>query len=567
MENRREANPPRPARTTGKQALVEMLRSQGVEYVFGIPGATEIHFMDALERAPDIRYILGLQEVVCAGMAEGYARATGRPAVLNLHTAPGLAAASPLLYNAQLGKVPLVVTVGQNDTRLLQRDPHLTGDIVGMGEIFAKWSTELVHAEDLPVVLPRAFKLALQPPSGPVLVSLPQNVLEQELEFWPPSSCAEVSRPRPDTDAVARAAVALARARRPLMLVESGVARSEALGEVVQLAELTGARVYQPWMADVNFPVTHPLYLGDLDPCSAEGRRVLADVDVIVGVGCSLFPHGFLPGEALLAPGTVLIHLDDDPWEIGKNLPTECGLLGDIRAGLNDLNQALEATLSPEERRRALARRQEISRETVEAREAWERTLAEAEETSPIPIPRLMRALKAAMRSDTVVVDEAWSASAALRRSLPLAQPGSFFRARQGGSIGSGLPLALGAKLGLPEREVLAVVGDGSAAWSMQSLWTAARYQIPVTFVITNNATYRQVKLVRRAILGEYPLDEKHEGMDIDRPVIDFRRLAQAMGVAGERIESADHLAETVRQGLESGEPRLIEVMVESASS
>ena len=174
--------------TTGKQALVDLLRAERVEYVFGIPGATEIQFMDALEQAPDIRYILGLHEVVCAGMAEGYARATGRPGFLNLHTAPGLAAASPLLYNAQLGHVPLVVTVGQNDTRLLQRDPHLTGDIVGMGKIYAKWSTELVHADDLPVVMRRAFKMAVQPPAGPVVVSIPQNVLEQELESSAPAA-------------------------------------------------------------------------------------------------------------------------------------------------------------------------------------------------------------------------------------------------------------------------------------------------------------------------------------------------------------------------------------------
>ncbi len=170
-------------KTTGKRAMVELLRREGVEYVFGIPGATEIHFMDALEDAPEIRYILGLHEVVCAGMAEGYARATGKPGFLNLHTAPGLAAATPMLYNAQTGGVPLVVTAGQNDSRLLQRDPHLTGDIVGIGRPFCKWSTELIHAEDLPTAIRRAFKMAMQPPKGPVLVSVPQDVLAREFDF------------------------------------------------------------------------------------------------------------------------------------------------------------------------------------------------------------------------------------------------------------------------------------------------------------------------------------------------------------------------------------------------
>ncbi len=252
-------------RTTAKRALMEIIRAEGVKYVFGIPGATEIHFMDALEGAGDIRYVLGLQEVVCAGMAEGYARATGRPGFLNLHTAPGLAAATPLLYNAQLGRVPLVVTVGQNDSRLLQRDPHLSGDIVGIGKTFAKWSTEVAHAEDVPIAIRRAFKMAMQPPTGPVVVSLPQDVLQQEFDFIEAPSTPVYSRLRPDPAAVRCAVDILAEAQNPLLLVESGVARSEALAEVVEFAELAGARVYQNWMADVNFPVGHPQYLGDLD--------------------------------------------------------------------------------------------------------------------------------------------------------------------------------------------------------------------------------------------------------------------------------------------------------------
>ncbi len=557
--------------SSGKQTLVELLRQEGVEYVFGIPGATEIQFMDALEEASDIRYILGLHEVVCAGMAEGYARASGRPGFLNLHTAPGLAAATPLLYNAQLGHVPLVVTVGQNDTRLLQRDPHLTGDIVGMGKIHAKWSTELVHAQDLPVVIRRAFKMAVQPPAGPVVVSIPQNVLEQELApmtrlpdagLWDP-----ISRPRADRAAVARAAGLLATARSPLILVESGVARSEAVEQVVRLAELTGARVYQSWMSDVNFPVSHPQYLGDIDPTSPQAASVLARADVLVGVGCSLFSHGFMPGDAELPEELKLIHVDDDPWEIGKNLPTECGLLGDIKATLTELNLALQAALSEKARASITQRTHEIAREKAAATARWESVLAAASDSSPVPIPKLMAELRKAVGTQTVIVDEAWSASAALRQTLPLDAPGTFFRARKGGSIGSGLPMALGVKLGLPQRQVLAVVGDGSAAWSMQSLWTAARYEIPVTFVITNNATYRQVKLVRKAVLGDYPLNEPHQGMDIDRPVIDFSRLAQAMGVEGVRIAEADDVAPTVKEALASDRPRLVEVMVESAPS
>jgi benzoylformate decarboxylase len=546
-------------RTTAKRALIALLREQGVEYVFGIPGATEIHFMDALEEAGDIRYILGLQEVVCAGMAEGYARATGRPAFLNLHTAPGLAAATPLLYNAQLGRVPLVITTGQNDSRLLQRDPHLSGDIVGIGRPFTKWGTEIVHADDLPTIIRRAFKMAMQPPTGPVLVSLPQDVLEQEFDFTPDRGTPVYSRIRPDNAAVLRALDILATAENPVLLVESGVARSGALHEVVEFAESVGARVYQNWMSDVNFPANHPQYLGDLDLTTPLAHEVLATADVLIGIGCSLFAEGLYDPEPPSLAHTRIIHIDDDPWELGKNLPTECAIQGDIRMVLIELNAALRDSPITA----AGARRATIARERAAIDAALEVRKAAEKDRSPVSISRLMTEVAGVVTPDTVVVDECWSSSATLRQILRPSSPGSFFRARKGGSIGWGIPGALGVQLGLPNKRVIAVVGDGSAAWSMQGLWTAARYHIPVTFVVTNNATYGQVKLVRKLVLGNYPLDEKHEGMELDGPVMDFSLLARALGVASERVSDPDRMGPALAEAVESGEPRLVEVLVE----
>jgi benzoylformate decarboxylase len=553
-------------RTTGKSALVELLRREGVNYVFGIPGATEIHFMDALEAAPEIQYMLGLQEVVCAGMAEGYARSSGRPGFLNLHTGPGLAAATPMLYNALAGRVPLVVTTGQNDSRLLQRDPHLSGDIVGTGRIFTKWATEIVHAEDMPVVLQRAFKVAQQAPMGPVLVSIPQDVLTQQLEFDPQPTTVVHGRLRPDAAALTAAVQAVAAAERPLLLVESGVARSGALDEVVKLAELTGARVYQGWMADVNFPVDHPQYLGDLDPSTASAADVLKDVDVLVAVGCSVFAESFFDPKAPRLRGIKIVHIDDDPGEIGKNHYTEHGLLGDIKTTVGELNAGLDNALAETggagAREQARRRAQEIGKEKASAvatiRSQWDKE----RDVQPISVSRLMAEIAAASTGSTVIVDDCWSSSGTLRQILDLSRPGSYFRSRKGGSIGWGLPGALGVKLGAPDAEVIAVVGDGSAAWSMQSLWTAARYQIPVSFVILNNATYGQVKLVRRIVLGDYPLAEKHEGMELDQPVMDFSMLARALGVEGERIDEPGDLGAALRRATGAGGPRVVEVMV-----
>ncbi|MEW6667312.1 MAG: thiamine pyrophosphate-binding protein [Thermodesulfobacteriota bacterium] len=552
------------AMMSGGKALVELLRREGVEYVFGIPGATEILFMNALREAPEIRYVLGLHEVVCAGMAEGYARASGKVGFLNLHTGPGVAAALPMLYNAQSGGVPLVVTAGQNHTRLLQYDPHLSGDIVGMGKLYTKWSTEIVHAEDIPATIQRAFKMALQHPAGPVLVSIPQNVLEQQFDFRYKPNTRVYTQVRPDKAALDSALAILREAKRPIILVESGVTRCGALDEVVRFAELTGSRVYQSWMSDVNFPVTHPQYLGDLDPTSPPAKGVFKDADVVIGIGCSLFAQAFFNPEPTLPPGIRVIHVDENPWEIGKNFPADCGILGDIKAALEELNERIEREMPSAVLRDAERRAGEIGREKSGLTEKLNKQIESERENVPISISRLMAEIKEAIGPDTVVVDECWSASGMLRQVLDLSKPKTFFRGRKGGSIGWGLPGALGVKLGLPDKPVIAVCGDGSAAWSMQSLWTAARYRIPVTFVITNNATYRQVKLVRKLVLGDYPLNEKHEGMELDNPVMDFTMLARSMGVQAEAVRDPGDLGLSLKAAVESGEPRLVEVFTEN---
>jgi benzoylformate decarboxylase len=552
------------ARMTGKEALIELLRHEGVKYVFGIPGATEVLFMDALEKAPDIRYILSLHEVVCAGMAEGYSRASGKVGFLNLHTGPGVAAALPMLYNAQLGGVPLVVTSGQNDTRLLQYDPHLSGDIVGMAKIYTKWCTEIVYAEDIPTTLQRAFKMALQPPTGPVLVSIPQNVLGQDVDFQYKPNTVVYPRLRPDKAALDSALKILQEAKRPVLLVESGVERWGALEEVVRFAELTGSRVYQSWMSDVNFPVTHPQYLGDLDPTSPPARGVFKEMDVLIGVGCSLFAQGFFNPEPILPPNARIIQIDENPWEIGKNFPVDCGIQGDIKSVLAELNELMERGMPPKGREEARGRAKEIAQEKSTLEHQLKIQIENERNRVPISISRLMTEIREAMTPDTVIVDECWSSSGMLRQILDLTKSKTFFRSRKGGSIGWGLPGALGVKLGLPNKQVVAVVGDGGASWSIQSLWTAARYHIPVTFVITNNATYRQVKLVRKMVLGEYPLNEKHEGMELDEPVLNFSMLAQSMGVKGESVQDPGDLGRALRAAFHSDEPRLVEVFVEN---
>jgi benzoylformate decarboxylase len=220
--------------------------------------------------------------------------------------------------------------------------------------------------------------------------------------------------------------------------------------------------------------------------------------------------------------------------------------------------------MSPKKRREAKERAEEIAQEKSKLEHQLGVQVEKERDRVPISISRLMTEIRDAITPDTVVVDECWSSSGMLRQILDLTKAKTFFRSRKGGSIGWGLPGALGVKLGLPDKPVVAVSGDGGAAWSIQSLWTAARYRIPVTFVITNNATYRQVKLVRKMVLGDYPLNEKHKGMELDDPVLDFSMMARSMGVKGEPVKDPGDLGRALKAAIDSGEPRLIEVFVEN---
>lgn len=550
------------AKMTGREALIKILREEGVKYVFGIPGATEVFFMDAIEKCPDIKYILGLNEVICVGMAEGYARTTGKPGFLNLHTNTGLSASLAMLLNAHKGGVPLVVTAGQQDTRLLLRDPALWGNLVEIARPFTKWSAEVLYAEDIPIAIQRAFKLAMQPPTGPVFVSLPQNILVDTLEFEYKHNTPSLYKLRPDKEAVQLAVEIIINAKRPLILVESGVSKNNALSEIVSFAELIGAPVYQIWMSDVNFPVNHPQYLGTLDTSDPKAREILNDCDVLISVGVPLFREAIYSPNPLLRKDIKVIQIDDDPWEIGKNFPVSCGILGHIKEILIELIDQIERKMPIQSKEQASLRRKEIAKEKEAIENSFLMKADEEKDLIPISVRRFVMELKAAVKPDTLVVDDCWSSSGILQRGLGFSEPLTFQRARGGGSIGWGLPGSLGVKLGAPDRPVVAVCGDGSALWSIQSLWTAAHYHIPVTFIILSNTTYAQVKVMRKKILGG-DVNERHEGMELDQPEVDFSLLARSMGVKAQRVDRPDMLNDVLKSSFDSDEPRLVEVLIQ----
>jgi benzoylformate decarboxylase len=547
---------------SGRESLVRILRQEKVKYVFGIPGATEVAFMDALEEATDIQFILGLHEMAVVGMAEGYSRVSGQPGFLYLHTNTGLSAGLALLSNAQVGGVPLVVAAGQQDLRLAAKEPALQADLVGIARPFTKWATQIMNASDIPQIMRQAFKTALHPPQGPVFVAIPQNLLMEELEFNYSPVGSSVFGWLPDPQGIRRAADILLQSRRPFFLVEDGVTQYEALKETVSLAERCGARVYQQWMSDVNFPVDHPLYMGDLDVNTPEIRELLGQADVLVVIGSLFFSQAIYTSQSLIPDGLKVIQIDDDSWQLNKNYAVDVALEGNIKTILTQLNQAYQHDISYSQQADVALRSETIHRDSQKVAQELAKKIASEFDHKPIAPSRLMAEIKKALPQGARVVEDCWSASAILRQVLAFSELKTYLRARGGGSIGWGLPGAIGAKLADPDCPVVCISGDGSAAWSIQSLWTAARYHLPVTFVISANAAYRQVRVMKMRIMGEQ-FKGRNLGTELNNPRLDFCSIARGFGLAAQRVDDPAQLGTVLSQAFRSQLPNLVEVQVD----
>ncbi len=544
------------------QVLMEILRAEGVRYLFGNPGTTELTFLDAL---PDsgLEYVLALQEAAAVAAADGYAQASGQVGVVNLHVAPGVANGLSILHSAARAKTPLVVTAGQQDSRFLLQEPILSADLVQLTEQFTKWSYEVRRAEEAPAALRRALTLARTPPTGPVFLSLPMDLMTQVVEDSGAPSAPVATRTLPDPDTLTRAADTLARAKAPLIVAGDGVARSDAVGEVVTLAELVGAKVYgEPVYRRTDFPGDHPLWRGGLFPSAPGVRKALSDADCILIVGASVFTWFlYTPGEPF-PPALTVIQVDDDPREIGKNYRVSQGIVADPKAALAALTREVGARLSEAARAAARTRIAEIAK----AKSAYEKNLTNAavaeKDRLPITPAYLMHTLAGLLSDDAVIVDETASSIRYVLGYLPFRRPGSFYGSKTG-TLGWGMGAALGVQLADPDRKVVATIGDGSVMYASQALWTAAHYRLPITFVVPNNASYAILKIgmlgmgLDSAKRGIYP------GMDLVDPEIDYVALARSMGVEAERVERPQDLGGVLEKMLASSAPTLVDVAID----
>ncbi len=552
---------------TGKHALAQMLIAEGVEYVFGNPGTSESPLLDVLQDFPQLKYVQALQEGTAVGMADGYARATGRPAFANIHIAGGLANGISALYNAFKGGTPLVLTAGNSDTRMLLHEPILSGDLVQMTAQYTKWSAEVLHPSDLPMVLRRAFKEAKTPPTGPVCLSLPWDTMDESADMEIVASSPGYYRIRPDTEAIAQASRLLAQADNPVIVVGDRVAQSGAVSQLVRVAEQLGAAVYAASFSEVNFPTSHGLYGGMLNLNSPATKQVFAGADVVLAAGANVFSSFLYVPEPFLGPNTKLVHLDNSPWEVEKIYPTEVGILTDPATGLAELADALDQDMSASAKEAAATRAAALAGERRRSQQQDQQRLKDLWDHRPMAVERMMHELAQATPPGAIIADEAVTSRPALMREFSFDEPGSFYGIR-GGALGWAMPGALGLKLANPDRPVLAVVGDGASLYTVQALWTAASYNIPVVFAICNNRSYRSLKVnmevYLRRMLNDRERQSEYVGMDFANP-LDLAAIAQAMGVSGEKVEDPQALRPALERAYGSGKPALIDVSIDGA--
>ena len=544
----------------GKHALIEQLIADGVRYVFGNPGTTEQPFMDALQDHPELEFILCLHEGVAVSVADAYARATGKPAFVQLHIAPGLGNAIGMIFNAMGSHSPLVVYAGQSATDALFQEPLLSGDLVSMARPVTKWAFEVGHAADVPQALRRAMKIADAPPQGPVFLSIPMDVMDQETDAAVVPTSYTRWRVRPDASAIAEAAAILSTCERPLVIVGDGIAACDAQDELAAVAELLGAPVQSGYASEVNIASDHPLNAGSFPRTTYDAATTIANIlgkhDVVLAAGTPFFRLAFPKPGGMDMGSAKIIQIDIDPGEIGKNIPGALGIQADLKAALGELADLLRTSRpkGADERVKAIGEAARKKREDALAadRRSWD--------SVPISPARLMSEIAAVLPPDAAVFEEAISNSLTLGRYIT-PQVGRYFRAR-GGGIGPGMPGTVGLQLAMPERKVVGIVSDGASMYSITALWTAAHHKIPAVFVVCDNSSYQILKQNVLDYLGPKGPGRKFVEMDLADPPLRFDKLAEAMGVHGERVEKPEQIRPALLRALSLGAPALVDVRI-----
>lgn len=556
------------AEKNGHHAIIEQFVADGFDRMFGNPGTVEQGFLDALADYPQLKYILTLQESVAVLMADGYARARQKPALVQLHSSPGIGNGVGALYQAKRGHSPLVVIGGDSGIRYQAMDAQMAADLVAMMEPVTKWSTMVQHPSSLLRTLRRAVKIAATPPMGPVYVCVPQDILDAPVvEPVRPASLPS-TRVLPDDAQLKEAAQILASGKTPMIYVGDGVAFSGAQKELERVAELLGAPVWEADAGEVNISYRHPAYMGMTGHMfGSHSLPILQSGDVNLVCGTYLLPEVFPELGDIFSPDAKIVHIDLNVYEIAKNHPVDLGLLGDPKLSLARLAEHLEAILSPEQRETAAKRLKDMEAARDERVHQQDEKDAAKADAVPVSMARFAKDLIAHLPEDAIIFDEALTNSPPVSRWFAPQKTGDYFVTR-GGSLGVGFPGAVGVTLANPGRTVVGFSGDGGSMYTIQALWTAARHNVPTKFVVCNNGSYRLLQMN----IDEFWKDGGHEkrdyplSFDLSQPPIQFHEMARAMGVQALRVEKPWDLKAAIEQMLAHPGPFLIDLVVEGSN-
>jgi benzoylformate decarboxylase len=520
--------------STVKDATFALLRAFGVKKVFGNPGSTELPFLS--DWPDDIDYVLGLQEASVIGMADGYAQATRNAGFVNLHSAAGVGNALGNIHTAHRNQTPLVITAGQQARSILPLQAFLQAERASeFPRPYVKYSVEPARAEDVPSAIARAYYVAMQPPCGPTFVSVP-------IDDWTrpalPIEARQVSRELgPDPAAMKALVSALSEAKHPALVIGPGVDRAEAVDLMVRVAEKSKAAVWvSPFSARCSFPERHPQFAGFLHASPGQLSEALRAHDLVVVIGAPVFTF-HVEGHASIFDGeTTLFQITDDP----------------TAAAVTPSGTSIVATMKP-----ALTMLLDLLPETKRTAPAGRVLPPKPSAADPIPVEYLLDALYHAMPNDAAVVEEAPSHRPAMQKFMPMRGQDSFYTMASGG-LGWSLPAAVGMALGRPGVRTVCLIGDGSAMYSIQALWTAAQRKLPLTVVVINNSGYGAMRSFSQVM-------QVRNVPGLELPGIDFVKLAEGMGCDAVRVGKSSELAAALKRSLAHNGVSLIEVMVDSA--
>ena len=546
----------------GAHLLLELLESEGVNYIFGNPGTTELPLIDALIDFPTIEYIWGLQEASVVAMADGYAQASGKPGFINLHTAGGLGHGLGNLLNAVAAMTPLVVTAGQQDTRHAISDPLLLGDLKSIAGPASKWAQEVTNAEQLPVLIRRAFQDSASAPYGPVFLSLPMDVMEQMTDVdVPPVSVVDRRPVAGSIELLAKHLADIAPGKTAIIAGDE-VAFNDAREEVVTLSEILAAPVFgSSWPARLPFPTTHYNWRGNLSTKASEIGDALREFDGVFALGGKSFITILYTEGSALPDGCQLYQMSVDGRDLGRTYPSELSVVGDIKRSLEELNTHLSTLLADKSDQYNAIRLEAKVRSESEKERRLARADTKRKNNVIHPIVAAQELVRA-IPTEVPIIDEAIAVSKHMREFID-SQSSKQYAFIRGGGLGWGMPASIGYSLGVDRKAVVSVVGDGAAMYSPQAIWTAAYEKLPVTFVVINNLEYNVLKNFLRS-KPDYISAQTGQfiAMDLVDPKIDFLALGRSMGVTGVRIDRARDIFPTVQASIRSMQPNLIEIIV-----